>query len=105
MSMLTSNAISGYRNYTMRTVSYARVKAGGTWYKLPIQEVTVTSSGVVEIAIQIDASVTGATTVTEIQLWDTAGNLWASKAVSLSMSSVAEGFAYVFQLAIREEES
>ena len=103
--MLTSAAITGYRNYTKRVVAYARYKAGGTWYKTAIESVEITSSGVVEIEVKIDASVTGAVTVTQIQLWDTAGQLWAEKSVSLEMTSVAEGFAYVFQLTIKEEES
>lgn len=104
MSMMTSAAISGYREYTKRTVSYARFKAGGTWYTSKILDVSITSAGVVEVAFKIEASVVGATTITQVQLYDTAGVLWAEKTESLSMGSVAEGFTYVFKVTIEEQE-
>ena len=50
----------------------------------------------------IEPSVNG--TVTEVQLFDTSGDLWFRKAESLDVSSVAEGFFYTVQIEITEKE-
>ena len=89
MKLLTSKAIQGYRDYTKRTIAYAKYKVGSTYHKTKIESVNVTE---------------GAATVTEIQLYDTNNDLWLSKQESLEMNSVAEGFYYVCQLEISERE-
>lgn len=102
MSLLTNAAITGYREYTKRTLSYARYKIGSTYYKVSIDSVNVTSGGIVEVNFMIEPTVTG--TITEVQLYDTNGDLWLRKAESLDVSSVVEGFFYTVQLEISEKE-
>lgn len=102
MSLLTSAAITGYQQYTKRTLSYARYKIGSTYYKVNIDSVNVTSGGIVEVNFMIEPTVTG--TITEVQLYDTNGDLWLRKAESLDVSSVVEGFFYTVQLEISEKE-
>ncbi len=104
MALLTSAAIKGYRDYTMRRIAYAKFKVGSTEYKTNIESVKVTDSGTVEIAFKIELS-SGSGTVTQIQLYDTDNQLWLSKAENLQMESVAEGFYYVVQLDIAEVTS
>ena len=104
MKILTNAAIQAYREFTKRRVAYAQYKAGGVWRKVTKLDIDITRSGTVEIAFQIDAAVAGKTTITEIQLYDTENQLWASKQESLSMTSVAEGFTYVVQMDIEEKE-
>jgi len=104
MKLLTSKAIQGYRDYTKRTVAYAKYKAGSTYYKAIIDSVEVTNDGAVEVGFKIETKTTGAVTVTEIQLYDTNNDLWLSKQESLQMDSVAEGFYYVCKLIISEKE-
>lgn len=104
MKILTNAAIEAYRAFTKRRVKYARYKAGGVWHTVNVLDVSTTSTGTVEIEFQIDAAVAGKTTITEIQLYDTENQLWASKTESLSMTTVAEGFTYVVQLDIEEKE-
>ena len=101
MAMLTSTALQGYRDYTKRAVSYARYKIGSTWHETKIQSIKILSTGVVEIAFMIELS-SGSGTVTEVQLYDTGGQLWLSKSESLKMSNVSEGFLYVVRLDIKE---
>lgn len=105
MKLLTSRAIQGYRDYTKRTVAYAKYKAGSTYFKQPIESVEVTADGIVEITFKIEAATAGTSaTVTEIQLYDTNNDLWLSKQENLTLGSVVEGFYYVCQLAINEKE-
>lgn len=104
MKLLTSKAIQGYRDYTKRTVAYAKYKIGTTYYRAKIESVEVTAEGIVEVEFKIETKSTGAVTVTEIQLYDTNNDLWLSKQESLKMDSVAEGFCYVCQLVISEKE-
>ena len=47
MKLLTSKAIQGYRDYTKRTVAYAKYKIGSTYYKAKIESVEVTADGIV----------------------------------------------------------
>lgn len=101
MGMLTNAAFQGYRDYTKRRIAYARYKIGSTYYKVPIESVTVTSAGILEISFKIELS-SGSGEVSEVQLYDTDNQLWLSKAERLKMDSVAEGFSYVVQLEISE---
>ena len=86
------------------TIAYAKYKIGSVYHKAKIESVDVTEEGLVEISFKIETAITGAATVTEIQLYDTNNNLWLSKQESLKMDSVAEGFYYVCQLEISERE-
>lgn len=92
MKLLTSKAIQGYRDYTKRTIAYAKYKVGSTYHKTKIESVDVTEEGIVEVRFKIEAATTGAATVTEIQLYDTNNDLWLSKQEFLEMNSVAEAF-------------
>lgn len=104
MKLLTSKAIQGYRDYTKRTIAYAKYKIDSTYHKAKIESVEVTGDGLVEIIFKIETASTGAATVTEIQLYDTNNDLWLSKQESLKMESVEEGFYYICQLEISERE-
>lgn len=101
MALLTSAAIKGYRDYTMRRIAYAKFKVGSTEYKTNIESVKVTDSGTVEIAFKIELA-SGSGKVSQISLYDTDNQLWLSKTENLQMDSVAEGFYYVVQLDIAE---
>lgn len=65
MKLLTSKAIQGYRDYTKRTIAYAKYKVGSTYHKTKIESVDVTEEGIVEVRFKIEAATTGAATVTE----------------------------------------
>lgn len=102
MSLLTSAAIAGYQQYTKRALSYARYKIDNTYHKVSINSVNVTNNGIVEVDFMIEPAVTGV--ISEVQLYDTNGDLWFRKVESLDVSSVVEGFLYTVQLEISEKE-
>lgn len=104
MAMLTSAALTGYRNYTKRVVSYAKYKIGSTYYESKIESVKTLPSGIVEISFMIELE-SGSGTVSEVQLYNTDNELWLSKAESLKLSDVSEGFLYVVRLDIKEVSS
>jgi hypothetical protein len=103
MGLLTKAALQGYREYTKRTIAYAKYKIGSTYYKANIEEITMDSSGTVTASFKIETKDTGSVTVTEIQLYDQDNQLWLSKAENLNMASVAEGFYYDCRFTIEEK--
>ena len=57
MKLLTSKAIQGYRDYTKRTIAYAKYKVGSTYHKTKIESVDVTEEGIVEVRFKIEAGI------------------------------------------------
>ena len=60
------------------------------------------SDGRVGITFIIDHTLPGDIIVTEVQLYDCNGSLWASKAESISRKAVQEGILYRFAFTITE---
>ena len=102
MAVLTEAAQQGYKDYTRRVIAYARYKIGGTYYKTGKPDISIQPDGTITVDIVIDNSVGTSITVTEIQLFDIYGQLWASKAESIQRSSVQEGILYRFRFKITE---
>ncbi len=102
MAMLTTAALNGVRQYIKRTVAYGRYKIGGTWIKAPLADITVDANGVVRIAFMCEPSSAG-TLVTEVQLYDNSGALWADRTVSHDMQSTTNGYYELFKITIKEE--
>ena len=75
-----------------------------TYYESRIESVKTLSSGIVEISFMIELE-SGSGTVSEVQLYNTDNELWLSKAESLKLSDVSEGFLYVVRLDIKEVSS
>ena len=100
--ILTAAALQGYKQYTERVIAYARYKVGSTYYTTGKPEISIQADGTITADIIIDNSVGTSVTVTELQLWDIYGNLWASKAESITRSSVQEGILYRFRFTITE---
>jgi len=104
MALLQSAALTGYRNYTKRTVSYARYKVGSTWYTVELSSCEILSTGIVRITFMIELQDMSGT-ITQVQLYDKNGNLWLDKTEALNLSDVSEGFLYVVQIEIKEVTS
>ncbi len=98
MALLTSTALSDLRSYIKRRVAYAKFYINSTWHTVTLDSITITDS-IVKIKFMIE-NVTG--TVTKVQLINTDSEVWYEKTVSLSMSDVATGFAYVVRIGITE---
>jgi hypothetical protein len=102
MALLTAAAIEGYKDYTKRTIAYAKYKANGTYYKANISSVSILADGKLAVDFLIDHTVPGDINVTEVQLYDTNQNLWLSKPESLTRRDVQEGILYRFKFTIQE---
>lgn len=102
MAMLTEKALQGYREYTKRTIAYARYKIGSTYYKTLIQDIKIQADGKLAVRFMIEPKINNKVTITEVQLFDTDNNLWLSKAENLEKESAQEGFYYLFKITIKE---
>ncbi len=100
--MLTEKALQGYREYTMRTIAYARYRIGAEYYKAPIQSIKIQSDGKIAVQFMIEPKINSKVTITEVQLFDTNNDLWLSKAENLVKESAQEGFYYLFRVTIKE---
>jgi len=102
--MLTTAALTGFKNHILKYVTAARYKVGSTYYNGEIQNAQILSDGRVAVDVKIDHTLSGNITVTEVQLYDRNGNLWAKKADSVSRADSQEGILYRFAFTITEEE-
>ncbi len=100
--MLTTSALNGIKEYIRKTISYAMYKVGSTYYRAPISSTEVDTDGKVVVSVTITHESAGSITVSEIQLYDNNGQLWLSKAESVSRTSVQEGILYRFRFTITE---
>lgn len=101
--MLTSAALNSIRNHLKSNIAYARYKVGSTYYRADIQDASILSDGRISVSFIIDHTVVGNITVTEVQLFDYNGTMWASKAESITRKDVQEGILYRFRFTITEE--
>lgn len=100
--MLTNAALQSMKAHLKDSIAYAMYKVGSTYYKAGIQSASVLEDGRVAITFIIDHTVAGNVTVTEVQLYDHNGVLWASKAESITRSAVQEGILYRFRFSVTE---
>lgn len=101
--MLTNTALNSLRNHLKDSIAYARYKVGGSYYKAEIQTAELLADGRIAVTFIIDHTVAGNITVTEVQLCDHNGALWASKAESITRKDAQEGVLYRFRFTITEE--
>ena len=100
--MLTATALTAIKNCITNSISYAQYKVGGTYYRANIRSAYIMDDGRVAITFIIDHTIAGNITVTEVQLYDHNGSLWASKAESITRRDVQEGILYRFAFTITE---
>jgi hypothetical protein len=91
---LTAAALNALREFVRDNIAYAQYKVGSTYYRAEIQDKEVLSDGRVSITFLIDHTIAGNITVTEVQLYNHSGTLYASKAVSITRPSATEGILY-----------
>lgn len=100
--MLTSTAMTALKNCFTDNIVSAKYKVGSTYYQVPIQSAEILSDGRVAIMFLIDHTVAGNITITEVQLYDRNGALWASKTESITRKAMQEGILYRFVFTITE---
>ncbi len=99
---LTNQALSDLRIYVKNKIAFAQYKVGGTYYQAAIESAEVLSDGRVAVSFVIDHTVAGNITVTEVRLLDHNGNVWASKAVSITRAAAQEGILYIARFFVKE---
>ena len=100
--MLTTAALTGFKTHIQRTVAYARYKVGNTWYRVDTLNMYVATNGKVNIDFTIDPALSGTITISEVQLYNTAGEMWLDKAESIVRKSTQEGVFYRLAIEITE---
>lgn len=100
--MLSEFALNSIRTHLKNSIAYAKYRVGSTYYQADIEDAAILDDGRVSITFIIDHTVAGDITVTEVQLYDSSGNLWASKAESILRQAVQEGILYRFSFTITE---
>ena len=102
MPILKDSAMEGYKAYTDKTIAYARYKIGGSYYKVNISRRERLKDGRVAVYFPIDAQSGKDVTITEVQLYNTNNDLWASKAENIIIRGVQEGVLYRFTFDFKE---
>ena len=100
--MLTESAIRGFKEHTRVDIEKARYKVGGTYYDAVIQSKEYMSDGRLAVKILVEPPGNNTVTVSEIQIYDTAGNLWLKKAENIVRESVSTGILYRFTFDFKE---
>lgn len=100
--MLTTAALTSIRNHLKNNIAYAQYKVGSTYYRAEINEAELLNDGRISVTFTIDHTVAGNVTVTEVQLYNHNGVMWAHKAESILRQDVQEGILYRFRFTITE---
>ena len=102
MGILTEAAIKGYKADTLRKIARARFCVDGVWYEPPIHRREWLKDDRVAVYFSITPNISGDVTISEVQLYDTNNDLWASKQEDITVSGTYEGVLYRFAFDFRE---
>lgn len=102
--MLTAQAKEDFKQFIERIISYAVVTVNGKAEKKVIHRRERLSDGRVAVYISITPQLGTAATIQKVQLYNTAGKLWAEKTENISLSNVQEGALYRFVFDFVEKE-
>ncbi|MEG1904888.1 MAG: phage tail protein [Bacteroidales bacterium] len=102
MALLTEKAITGYVEYTKRTLAYVKYKVGAQYYKTEIIRIAVQNKNQIVVEFMIDHTVNGDIVITEVQLYDDNNDIWLKKAESISRKQMVEGILYRITITISE---
>lgn len=102
MPILTEQAIEGYKKDTERKIARARYKIGNNYFDVPIHRRERLPDGRVAVYFAITPAAVGNVTISEVQLFDTNNDLWATKTEDIVISGVQEGILYRFTFDFKE---
>ena len=80
-----------------------KYKIGSTYYRAEITDITINGDGKVKIETVLNPPVSGEVKVTEVQVYNTSGELWWSKAENITKKAKKEGIYYRVTINILEE--
>lgn len=99
IALLTPTALSKYRDFTKKIVSYGRYRVGSTFYTVPIHDVVIDGDKVY-VYLLIDHKAAG--TVSQCQLFDVSADLFADKADISIAKDATQGVLVRFSFLIQE---
>lgn len=102
MSILQENAIEDYKAHTELMIAYARYKIGSDYQQVAIHRKERIKDGRVAVYFSIVPQAGKDVTVSEVQLFDIEGRLWAVKTENIIIRSVQEGVLYRFTFDFKE---
>ena len=102
MSILQENAIEDYKAHTELMIAYARYKIGSDYQQVAIHRKERLKDGRVAVYFSIVPHAGKDVTVSEVQLFDIEGRLWAVKTENIIIRSVQEGVLYRFTFDFKE---
>ena len=101
--MLTERAFESFKKFIETNIAYAKVEYEGVLHKAEIVSRERLPDGRVALSIPITPEVSGATTITKIQLYDIGNKLWADKTEAIKLKGVQQGVLYRFSFNFKEE--
>lgn len=102
--MLTAQAKEDFKAFIERIIAYAVVTVNGKAEKKVIHRRERLADDRVAVYISITPELGTAATIQKVQLYNTAGKLWAEKAEDIQLSNVQEGVLYRFVFDFVEKE-
>lgn len=102
--MLTEQAKEDFKQFIERIISHAVVTVNGKAEKKIIHRRERLSDGRVAVYIAITPQLGTVATIEKVQLYNTAGKLWAEKVENIRLSNVQEGALYRFVFDFVEKE-
>ncbi len=102
--MLQTAAFTDLRTYIKQRVTAAKYYISGTAYDTYLNDVSILSDGTVRVQLPIQPNAGSTVTITKVELYNSAGQLWASRSCSISISTSQVSVLFWFDISIEEEE-
>lgn len=102
--MLDAAGLEDYRTFTKNRIAYARYRVGSTYTKLYLSSCEILNTGVVRAALNINSG-GDSMTITRVELFNQAGQLFAHEDVNITINAGQTGILYWFDFNIKEVAS
>lgn len=100
--MFDTAAFADLRSYIKRRVSYVRYKMGGIYYEANLNDVDILADGTVRVRVTLAPTITQNVTVTRVELYSSANELWAHQDVSIQLTPASSRALFWFDFKIEE---
>ena len=100
--MLTTAALNDFRAFVKKKIWKAQYKVGSTWYDATISQSQILANGTVRIQVPISPGFS--CTITGARLISCANEVWAEKAISVTIEDGSTSLLQWFEFTITESE-
>ena len=102
--MIDAAGLADYKNFTKNRIAYARYRVGSTFTQVYLSSCEILNTGIVRAQLNINSG-GSPMTVNRVELWNSAGELFAHEDVSITINSGQTGILYWFDFNIKEVAS